>query len=146
MKNMIKKALSVVAAGGMLSLAVVSSVSAHGISASDGSATNGADSSCFIGSFGNRTNNCGTTKNFQVALMVDSGGSKGATFTGKNLTCQLVGMDQFGTSQSFSTTPSIGAGVSSASTSTVIVATAGKLIIACDILPGGQLINVNYSN
>lgn len=147
MKSTIIESLFLAAAAAPLSLAPTANVSAHGISASTGMPATGSNTGCFFVGNGAVQNNCTSAQNFSVPLMVDSGGSKGATFSGKGVTCQLIGTDQLGQSFSFSTSKTIpGSAVGTASTSVVTVATAGRLNLDCTINPSGQLININYSN
>jgi len=141
----------VLAAGvGILSIAAVSSVSAHGISAAAGSPTDGFYAGCFTAWSGTvaANTNCGGSANhrWDVPLMVDTQGWKGATYGGSNVTCQLIGSDQLGNSVSSSGWSSIGWSTSTASTNQVWVPSGGRLVLECDLGNNGTLTNVNYSN
>jgi len=145
MKNAIKNVLTILTAAGTLSVAAVSNVSAHGIAASSGTG-NLSGITCFTVSIGSVVNLCSGSQNWEVPLMVDSGGTKGATYGGKNVTCQLIASDQIGNSTSFSNFTAIGNTMGTASTSTVLVPTAGRMALDCTVASGGYLTNVNYSN
>jgi len=145
MKNTIKYVLTLAAAAGALSLAAVSNVSAHGIAPSTGYG-NMSGVSCFTVSAGTVSNICSGYQNWEVPLMVDSGGTKGATYGGRDVSCQLIASSQTGGSPSYSNFTAIGSTTGTASTSTVVVPTAGRMVLDCSVAPLGSLTNVNYSN
>ena len=151
MKSIIKRAVVLAAGVGILSVAAISSVSAHGIGAAAGSPYDGLTAGCFTAWSGTVTanSNCGSllAKKWVVPLMVDTQGWKGATFGGSNTRCQLIGSDQLGNSVSSSGwTPWLGWMTGTMSTNQVWVPTAGRLVLECDLSSNGTLTNVNYSN
>lgn len=150
MKSIVKRAAVLAAGASVLLVAAVSSVSAHGISAAAGSPTDGQASACFTTWVGTvaANGNCGgfTNHRWEVPLMVDSQGWKGATYGGSNVTCQLIGTDQLGNSASNSGTSGIGANLGTASTNQVWVPAGGRLVLECDLGSNGTLTNVNYTN
>ncbi|MEI9937511.1 MAG: hypothetical protein WDO69_09860 [Pseudomonadota bacterium] len=151
MKSIIKRSVVLAAGAGILLVAAVSSVSAHGISAAAGSPADGLAAACFTAYSGTVTansncNNSLVAKKWDVPLMVDSQGWKGATYGGSNVGCVLIGSDQVGNSVSTASSTPIGWAGGTSSTGQVWVPAAGRLVLECDLGTTGTLTNVNYTN
>jgi hypothetical protein len=149
MKSVIKRSVVLAAGAGILLVAAVSSVSAHGISATAGTPAVGQAGNCFNATQGtiSAVTPCNWSSHvWEVPLMVDSQGWKGATFGGTNVSCQLIGSDQLGNSVSNSGSAFINWAGGTASTSQVWVPAGGRLNLVCDLGNSGILTNVNYSN
>ncbi|HSP77096.1 MAG TPA: hypothetical protein VLQ93_01105, partial [Myxococcaceae bacterium] len=128
--------------------------SARTTPASSGRAQYWSDGSCFSLSYSTMTNNCSTTKSFEIPLSVGPSGSKTVYVTGhganssSSVGCMAIGMnreftlvyggtrkwlDQFGVADIITLTDAYVPGW-------------GYLYVNCSVMPGGRVHTVGYND
>jgi hypothetical protein len=143
-------ALSLVAGAGIFG---AEHAQARSNAASSGRAINFADQGCFGLWYSSVTNNCGTTRDWEIPLATDTSGAKTVRVTAfgasaaNNVGCTAVGVNREVTSVWSSGTvflPAFGSSQIITLTGASIPA-AGTLFAACNVSPSGRVNNVDWN-
>jgi len=146
MSSMIKKSLLTLAAASALSIAVIPCVSARQVGGAGGKHIFPSDASCFLYQNGIVTNQCGTTKAYEVQLPAETGNWT-INFIGKGgVACSANVNDAFGTGFSTSGPQTASGSVFvNKGLGTLSLTSQGLLWLRCDFPANAALSEVNWN-